>query len=109
MKAQVYVVRDSQADATMRPFFFERDAVAIRSFILSVTNANEAMSNTPEDFTLYRVGTYDDESMFLVGEDPVRLINGLEAVQAREGDQRKLQDLHQQIQQIENGEDRHAT
>lgn len=108
MKYKVYVVRDAAAEATMRPVFFERDAVAMRSFTLQVASGDDQMSNSPEDFTLYRVGSYDDDSMVLVSEDPHRLLNGLEAINNRRIDQEKIKELQADIQQIQTGEDLNA-
>ncbi len=96
----MYAVRDTQADATMRPVFFEKDAIALRSFILSVSNADDPMNKTPVDFTLYRIGEYDDEKMLLTGNDPTRLMNGLEAVSQRQFDLDSIQALHKEIEQI---------
>ncbi len=109
MKMIMYAVRDTQADATMRPIFFEKDAIAIRSFILSVSNAEDAMNKTPVDFTLYRIGTYDDELMLLNADgpqDPVRLMNGLEAISQRTFDLEQIDALHKEIEAIKNGDDR---
>ncbi len=105
---KLYAVRDTQADATMRPVFFEKDEIAIRSFILSVSNAEDPMNKTPVDFTLYRIGTYDDETMLLneAGpQDPARLMNGLEAISQRTFDLEQIAALNKEIKAIQNGED----
>ncbi len=108
MKMIMYAVRDTQADATMRPIFFEKDAIAIRAFILSVSNAEDPMNKTPVDFTLYRIGTYNDELMLLNADgpqDPVRLMNGLEAISQRTFDLEQIDALNKEIDAIKNGED----
>ncbi len=102
MKMKVYAVRDTQADATMRPVFFERDEVAIRSFKLSIANADDPMNANPVDFTLFRLGKYDDELMALEGEEPYRLMNGLEAISQREFDLEQIAALHKEIDSIKN-------
>lgn len=103
MKMQMYVVMDAQAEATTRPMFFERDAVAIRWFKGVVHDEGNQMGRTPEDFTVYRVGEYDDEFMLLEGHEAQRLINGLEAKQHVALDQEAIADLQAQIRRIENG------
>lgn len=100
MKSKIYTVRDAQAEAAMRPVFFEQDAIAIRSFKMSVTNADDPMSSNPDDYTLYRIGVYDDESMLIESHDPVRLMGGLEAVADRRIDQEKIAALHKEIEEI---------
>ena len=102
----MYAVYDSQAEAAMRPLFFERDAVAVRWFTGAVHDEANQMGRTPEDFTLYRLGDFDDESMLVEGVDPVRVINGLEARKGLAVDRQKVADLQRQIHAIENGEDR---
>lgn len=101
MRMNVYTVRDSQSEAAMRPVFFERDAVAIRSFKLSVTNADDPMANAPDDYILYRIGEYDDETMLIKGYDPVRLIGGLEAIADRAIDKEKIEALQKEIKALE--------
>ncbi len=105
MKMFVYAVRDTQADACMRPVFFERDAVAIRSFKLSVSNADDPMNKTPVDFTLYRIAKFDDETMQMIHEEPYRLMNGLEAISQREFDLEQISALNKEINILKNGED----
>ncbi len=107
MKMFVYAVRDTQADACMRPVFFERDAVAIRSFKLSVSNAEDPMNQTPVDFTLYRIAAFDDETMLMTSEEPFRLLNGLQAISDRQFDLEQISALNKEIDAIKNGEDPH--
>lgn len=105
MKMNVYAVRDSQADATMRPVFYQSDAVALRSFTLTVSDADDQMNKTPVDFTLYRIATFNDETMAMEGIDPVRLMNGLEAISNRKFDLEQISALNKEIEAIKNGED----
>ncbi len=105
MKMFVYAVRDTQADACMRPVFYEKDAVAVRSFILSISNAEDPMNKTPVDFTLYRIAEFNDETMLIDGKDPVRLMNGLEAISQRKFDLEQISALNEEINAIKNGED----
>lgn len=102
MEMKIYVVRDSQAECSMRPVFYERDAVAIRAFKMSVTNADDQMSSNPDDYTLYCIGEYNDETMIIMPLDPKRLINGLEAVSERKFDLEKIDALHKEIENIQN-------
>ena len=67
---------------------------------------DKQMNQAPDDFTLFRVGTYDDEMGFPEGHIPERVITGLEALKSLVKQQAKIADLHQEIEKIAgNGQD----
>lgn len=57
-------VKDRCANAFGRPFFVPSVGLAIRSFSDEVNRSadDNQMNRHPEDFDLYELGTYDDES-----------------------------------------------
>lgn len=55
-------VRDSAVDAFMRPFFVPTTGMAVRSFSDEVRNGESPMHKHPEDFALFELGTFDEES-----------------------------------------------
>ena len=97
----LYTILDLKAEAAILPFAREKDAVAIRAFQLTLENPQEAMSNNPQDYELYKIGSYDDETMHLTEMSPVRLITGREAVKERKQDLDTIAALQAQIQELQ--------
>lgn len=64
MKLHVIVVRDTAADVYGQPQFVPSVGAAVRSFGDEVNraDANNALYNHPEDFILFDVGVYDDNT-----------------------------------------------
>lgn len=62
MKIRVYTVYDSKVQAYMRPFFQVSKGEALRSWIDAVNDGQTAMNKHPEDFTLFELGEWDDQS-----------------------------------------------
>lgn len=79
MKTNVYGVFDSKANAYLQPFFANTDGLATRSFIGALTDENHAFCKHSADYTLFRLGDFDDEQGILVACEPlVNLGNGLQ-------------------------------
>nr|QJB20977.1 MAG: nonstructural protein [Microvirus sp.] len=67
----VVAVKDSAVGAFNRPFFVPSIAVATRSFVDEVNRASEdnSMNRHPDDYELWSLGTFDDESgLFAAGD-----------------------------------------
>lgn len=107
MLLQMYVVRDTQAEASMPPMYRENVGVAMRDFEMAVHSADNPMSKNPDDYVLYHVGTYDDENMIVTGMDPVRIITGLEAYKGRQQKLDKIDHLRLEIEAINAGKETH--
>lgn len=60
----VYVVRDIKS-TFLTPGFNVNDQVAIRSFAHAIQSSNDVISTHKEDFELYKVGEYDNETGFV--------------------------------------------
>lgn len=73
MIRQMYAVRDTGARLYGNPFFSVRDEVAVRDFSQAVNDPQSAMYHAPEDFALYWLGSFDDESGDFVCAEPKRL------------------------------------
>jgi hypothetical protein len=55
-------VFDVKAAAYSNPFYAVNNSVATRDFRQACTDPASALSANPEDFSLYQVATFDDES-----------------------------------------------
>lgn len=62
MVKNIYVIYDSKAGLYNTPFFMLNDAVALRSFTDLAQDKSTDVGRHPEDFTLYKIGLYDDVS-----------------------------------------------
>lgn len=82
MRLNVYTVFDSASQAYMRPFFMQSDGQALRSFTDIAQDADHEIGKHPEDYSLYRIGTYDDGKGQLFPEDRQCLATAQEVVAA---------------------------
>lgn len=71
MKVGMYAVYDRKASVFARPFCSPNDAMAMRSFRAARQDPATELSKFPEDFTLYRLGDFDDDSGEVTGFPPV--------------------------------------
>ena len=64
MNLVIVSVKDTAAGAFGRPIFVQSPAVAVRSFRDEINrpDSQEDMSKHPEDFELYFVGEFDDQT-----------------------------------------------
>lgn len=59
---QVFSVKDLKAAAFAPPFFLHRKEVALRTFRDALADPTHPMSAHPEDYVLYCLGEFDDET-----------------------------------------------
>lgn len=79
MKLIICTVKDRAADAYGRPMFVPSTGVAIRSFSdeINRNNAENQLYNHPDDFDLYELGEFDDNTgLFSLYEQPKLLSLG---------------------------------
>jgi hypothetical protein len=84
MRLNVYSIFDVAAGAYARPFFLQSDAQAMRMFGDVAVDAEDPIGQHPEDYSLFRVGHWDDNKGSLVGEPPECLATALEVVASRQ-------------------------
>ena len=79
MKLTLCTVKDRAADAYGRPMFVPSTGVAIRSFSdeINRADADNQLYNHPDDFDLYELGEFDDNTgKFDIYEEPKLLSLG---------------------------------
>lgn len=62
MKLKFFSVYDSKVSAFMNPFLARTSAEAIRSFADAVGNPQQGFCKHPEDYTLFEIGSWDDQT-----------------------------------------------
>ncbi len=80
MRMNVYTIFDSAAGVYMRPFFCGADGQAERMFSDLATDADHDVGRHPEDYSLCRIGRYDDANAKLDDEPVEVLATGLAVV-----------------------------
>ena len=61
MRLNIVAIRDRAADAFQQPFYVPALGQAIRAFQDGI-NKDEQMMKHPDDFDLYHLGYYDDQT-----------------------------------------------
>jgi len=82
MKMFVFSVRDKAAEAFLPPMFFRSSGEAERAFVSAVRSPEHQFSKHVGDYSLYRLGSWDDASGLFVGVDPELILSGLQVGQS---------------------------
>jgi len=80
MKLNIYSIFDSASGLYSRPFFTQSDAEAMRSFEDIATDAEHPIGKHPEDYSLHRIGIFDDNNGKLQNEENECLETALETI-----------------------------
>lgn len=76
MKKIVCAIFDAKAGVYSNPFYSINVQVATRDFNHACTDPNSGLSLHPEDYTLYALATFDDESgLFVPNVPPIFIAN----------------------------------
>lgn len=62
MIIQTFSIKDRATDAFMRPFFAQAIGQAVRMFMDEVNNPQGDIFKHPDDYDLYHLGTFDDNT-----------------------------------------------
>lgn len=100
MILHAYAIFDSAIGAYNSPFFMQTDGMAIRAFSDNVNSPDSALSKHPDQFILYRLGDYDDQTgMFTQDQAPKSLGNGAQFFNPK--DATELEKLAEAVARIE--------
>lgn len=79
MKVNVYCVYDGQVKVYAQPFCCRNHAEAIRGFTQAVNSASHPFNAFPADYTVFWIGTFDeDKGVFVALPANERISNGLD-------------------------------
>jgi len=92
MKLNAYSIYDTASGTFMRPFFTTADGQAMRSFKDISTDADHEIGKHPEDYTLYRLGIFNDNTGEFIPETPEVLATALAMVAASRNVDREQMD-----------------
>lgn len=69
----VYSIRDAATEAFSPPIIVRAQGEAIRMFVDEAQNPDSRIKKHPQDFDLYKVGEWDDQTGELSGQKPERV------------------------------------
>lgn len=85
MEKQIFSLFDKKACAYTQPFFYHQVGQAVRALDGIVNNKETNVNKYPEDFALYKLGTYNDNSGKIVSlNEPEFLNNAVDFLKIKE-------------------------
>ncbi len=98
MKVNIYSIFDTASGLHRYPMFVNSDGEAIRSFKDASANAESDIGKHPEDYTLYRLGSFNDRTGTILGETPEMLKTALACVaEGRQVNRDQIDELDDKI------------
>ena len=84
---KVFAIYDQAAAAYLPPFILPKRDMALRTFQQCVNSTDHQFAASPSDYTLFELGTFDDETAKFVPTDPGPHVvaNGLVLVASTDG------------------------
>lgn len=80
MQNKIFTIYDSKAKAYITPFFMHEEGMAIRVFSDCINDTTHQFGKHPEDYTLFTIGSWDDQKSKFLTTNPIALGNGVEFV-----------------------------
>ncbi len=68
-KKLVYTIYDSKANAYLHPFCTLTRPLALRIFATAAQDPTQEISRWPDDFTLFEIGSFDDNTGTITNHD----------------------------------------
>lgn len=78
MKMSIYAIFDSAVKTYSRPMFLNTDNEAIRSFQSECNRVGSVINAHPDQFTLFNIGEYDDNTSLIKSSEPRSLGNAVQ-------------------------------
>lgn len=78
LKLNAYTVYDAKAEAYLTPFFNQTDAVAERNFRTAANTPDHAFCLYSEDYTLFRLGSFDILTGALTSDTAIAIAKAIE-------------------------------
>ena len=79
MQINIYAFRDAKSENLTIPFYMQNDAMAQRAFADMVNDPEHQFGKNPEDYTLVKLGTYDDNDGTLYSDMEI-VTDGLDLI-----------------------------
>lgn len=79
MKYPVYAYRDASFGFGS-PIVEQNELTAVRGFKFAISGKDGIMNFSPQDFDLYRIGSYDNDKGEMIPEMPELVLTGIQAL-----------------------------
>ncbi len=76
----MYVVRDSASGVYDRPMVARSEGEMKRGFSDIANDKNHPVGKHPEHYSLWNIGTYQDNTGRVDGQEPIHVVNGIDMV-----------------------------
>lgn len=80
MLIRIYSVHDVKAETYSQPFFAGQDGQATRQFSDLINDDKHPFGKHPHDYTIFFIGTFDDQTAETTQITPISLGNGVEYI-----------------------------
>lgn len=98
MKVQIYAIFDMASGTYEKPFFSPADDIVKREFLNVATAADHPINRHPKDYSLWRLGNFDDNTGLIQDEVNECLCTALEVIsQSRTVDRVQMDMLEKNI------------
>lgn len=74
----IYTIKDEAIESFGQPFFARADGEARRLFVDEVNNPESMIHKHPEDYSLWKIGKFDETTGQIETEIPERMTRALE-------------------------------
>lgn len=74
MIQKMFAIRDTKAQAFLQPFFSSAAGAALRALGDAVNDGKSPIALHPEDYVLYEVASFDDQTAEIVPISPIKLL-----------------------------------
>lgn len=81
MKHKIYAIFDSKAEAMSLPFYYQHEGQATRTFSDWVNDPKTPYGKHPEDYTMYSIGEYEENTGEIIQDKITSITNGLQLKQ----------------------------
>ncbi len=114
MLQRIFTIHDRKAGAYFPPFYLPQVGQAVRTFADCVNDINHEFSKHPEDYTLFAIGTFDDNTAIAITKPPESLGNGVDFVQETPQAELELEEIELEkkkgnslprVRKLQNGDD----
>lgn len=74
MILKVFAARDMKAEAFLQPYYSPNVGSAVRAFGDACNEANSPFNKHPNDYVLYEIATYDDNTAEFASLTPIKML-----------------------------------
>ena len=77
---QIFTIYDNIAKAYQNPIYSLNQGAAVRIFSEAINDESTYLAKSPQDFILYYIGEYEEQSGCITSDIPRKIIHGNECI-----------------------------